>query len=99
MGKTCLNRLIRTCETINKGGKCKKDYNPNHYPNNYHCPNYHEVTLLVRTVVEVERACFFYRIPKKDLKLGSNGNGNGHRRLEQEAYIKTEEQIKELELK
>jgi hypothetical protein len=31
---------------------CKKDYNKNHTPNNYHCPNYYEVNMIVRTVVD-----------------------------------------------
>ena len=53
MGKTCLNRFIKTCEVIVKGGVCQRDYNPNHRPNNYDCPNYHQIPFLEFTVVKV----------------------------------------------
>lgn len=49
----CLNRLIKTCEVIRGGGVCERDYDPSHHPNNYDCPNYHEIPLLEFTAVRV----------------------------------------------
>ena len=40
MAKTCLNRVLGHCK------KCKKDYSPNHYPNNLDCPKYKEVEII-----------------------------------------------------
>lgn len=51
MGKTCLNRLIGRCENIINGGRCQRDYDITHHPNNYDCRKYHEVNLLELYVV------------------------------------------------
>jgi len=46
--KTCLNRLIKTCEN-----RCQRDYDNFHHPNNYDCRDYQEVNVLEFTVVKV----------------------------------------------
>ncbi|CAK0754700.1 hypothetical protein CCP1ISM_590003 [Azospirillaceae bacterium] len=38
--KTCLNRFLGKCKN------CKIDYLP-HYPNNYDCPKYKELKIVV----------------------------------------------------
>lgn len=46
--KTCLNRLIGRCDG------CERDYNAEHHPNNYDCPNYKEVNINIINVIEKE---------------------------------------------
>ncbi len=40
--KTCVNRFLKTCRK-----NCTLDYDPNHYPNNSHCPRHHELHVVV----------------------------------------------------
>jgi len=44
--KTCLNRFLGRCKT------CKVDYDPTHYPNNYNCKNYYEISVFRTEVKE-----------------------------------------------
>jgi len=38
--KTCLNNFLKRCEN------CQRDYDTNHHPNNYDCPNYQETEVM-----------------------------------------------------
>ncbi|MDO8516987.1 MAG: hypothetical protein Q7S33_02575 [Nanoarchaeota archaeon] len=37
--KDCLHRQTKLCKD------CTRDYDPEHYPNNYNCPSYHEIKI------------------------------------------------------
>lgn len=52
--KTCLNRVIKTCDVRINGGVCKQDYDNSHHPNNYDCKNYHEINMLIFEVTPKE---------------------------------------------
>ena len=43
---TCVDRLTKNCKD------CKKDYNPNHHPNNLDCVNYKEAVVRIFKVKE-----------------------------------------------